>query len=147
MKRERQARTTDICAPPRYARGVPDQGLDAEKLEVLRGWGGGLQDDARAEVAAAGRAIMLLIEEIERLHVLVWDRRLYPDVPIPRPSPDVVAADTGSPSSLHEALRERLQRGPSETFPQAEPVSAAGFHRESPSPTFLSRVRRRRSRR
>ena len=113
---------------------MPDQGLDAEKLEVLRGWGGGLQDDARAEVAAAGRAIMLLIEEIERLHVLVWDRRLYPDVPIPRPSTDVVAADTGSPSSLHEALRERLQRGPSEAFPQAEPVSAAGFHRESPSP-------------
>jgi hypothetical protein len=125
---------------------VPDQGLDAEKLEVLRGWGGGLQDDSRAEVAAAGRAIMLLIEEIERLHVLVWDRRLYPDVPIPRPSPDAVAADTGSPSSLHEALRERLQRGPSsEAFPQAEPVSAAGFHRESPGPTFLSRVRRRRS--
>src|SRR5262245_39972593 len=43
--------------------------LDAEKLEVLNRWGTGLQTDARAEVAAAGRAILLLIDEIERLHV------------------------------------------------------------------------------
>jgi hypothetical protein len=51
-------------------------GLDAEKLEVLNRWGAGLQTDARAEVAAAGRAILLLVEEIERLHVLLWGKRL-----------------------------------------------------------------------
>jgi hypothetical protein len=123
---------------------MPDSGLDAEKLEVLRGWGTGLQNDSRAEVAAAGRAIMLLIEEIERLHVLVWDRRLYPDVPIPRPLEALGAAgDPGSPSNLHEALRERLQRGSADAFPQAEPAAEAGFHRESPSPKLLSRIRRR----
>jgi len=125
---------------------VPDRGLDAEKLEALRGWGGGLQDDPRAEVAAAGRAIMMLIEEIERLHVLVWDRQLYPDDPIPRPLEGLVPADPGSPSSLHEALRERLQRGSADAFPQAEPAAEAGFHTESPSPKRLSRVYRRRSR-
>jgi hypothetical protein len=130
-----------------YARGVPDSGLDAEKLEVLRGWGGGLQSDPRAEVAAAGRAIMLLIEEIERLHVLVWDRQLYPDVPIPRPLEGLVpASDPGAPSSLHEALRERLQRGSADAFPQAEPAAEAGFHRESPSAKLLGRVHLRRSR-
>jgi hypothetical protein len=129
-----------------YARGVPDDGLDAEKLEVLRGWGGGLQHDPRAEVAAAGRAIMLLIEEIERLHVLVWDRQLYPDVPIPRPLEGLVpAGDPGSPSSLHEALRERLQRGSADAFPQAEPPAEEDFHRESPSPTLLGRLHLRRS--
>ena len=126
---------------------MPDEELDAEKLEVLRGWGGGLQNDSRAEVAAAGRAIMLLIEEIERLHVLVWDRQLYPDVPIPRPVEGLMpTGDPGSPSSLHEALRERLQRGPANAFPQVEPAAEASFHRESPTPTLLSRVRRRRSR-
>jgi hypothetical protein len=126
---------------------VPDRGLDAEKLEVLRGWGGGLQNDARAEVAAAGRAIMLLIEEIERLHVLVWDRQLYPNVPIPRPvEAQMPADDPASPSSLHDALRERLQRGSTTAFPQVEPAPEAAFHRQSPTPTLLSRVRRRRSR-
>ena len=126
---------------------MPDRGLDAEKLEVLRGWGGGLQNDSRAEVAAAGRAIMLLIEEIERLHVLVWDRQLYPDVPIPPPvEAPAPAGDPGSPASLHEALRERLQRASPDAFPQVEPAAEAGFHRESPTPTLLGRVRRRRTR-
>ena len=129
-----------------YARGVTDHGLDAEKLEVLRGWGTGLQNDPRAEVAAAGRAIMLLIEEIERLHVLVWDRQLYPDVPIPHPiASNAPAGDSGSPSSLHEALRERLQHGSADRFPQAEPAVEAVFHRASPGPRLLGRVRLRRS--
>jgi hypothetical protein len=57
---------------------MPDRGLDEQKLDVLRQWGSGLERDRRQEVAAAGRAIMLLIEEIERLHVLLWDRRLFP---------------------------------------------------------------------
>ena len=124
---------------------MPDGGLDADKLEILRGWGGGLQNDSRAEVAAAGRAIMLLIEEIERLHVLVWDRQLYPDVPIPRPLEGLVpAGDPGSPSSLHEALRERLQRGSADAFPQAAPPAEADFHRESPRPKLLGRLHPRR---
>jgi hypothetical protein len=55
---------------------VPDHGLKADQLDQLRHWGAGLQNDSRAEVAAAGKAISLLVEEIERLHVLMWDRRL-----------------------------------------------------------------------
>lgn len=129
-----------------YARAVLDRGLDAEKLEILRGWGSGLEGDPRAEVAAAGRAIMLLIEEIERLHVLVWDRKLYPDVTIPRPFEALLpAGDPDSPSSLHEALRERVLRGSPDAFPQAEPAAEADFHRESPSPKLLGRVHLRRS--
>ena len=54
-------------------------GLDAEKLGVLRGWGEGLERDQRDEVAAAGRAILMLVDEIERLHVLMWERHLYPE--------------------------------------------------------------------
>jgi hypothetical protein len=129
-----------------YARAVPDRGLDAEKLEVLRGWGGGLEDDPRAEVAAAGRAIMLLIEEIERLHVLVWGTKLYPDVSIPRPLEGLSTAGPDSASGLHEALRERLLRRSADAFPQAEPAEEADFHRESPSPKLLGRIHLRRSR-
>jgi hypothetical protein len=54
-------------------------------------------------VSAAGRAIVLLIEEIERLHVLVWDHRLYP------PDSDDL------PVTLAQRLRQRLR-------PQTDPT-------------------------
>lgn len=48
------------------------RGLDDEKLSMLGTWAEGLRRDQRAEVAAAGRAIELLIDEVERLNVLLW---------------------------------------------------------------------------
>jgi hypothetical protein len=57
---------------------VPDPGLDVEKLSLLGQWAEGLQRDPRGEVAAAGKAILMLIEEVERLHVTVWDGLLNP---------------------------------------------------------------------
>ena len=57
---------------------MSDDGLDVEKLSLLGEWAEGLQRDQRAEVAAAGKAILMLIEEVERLHVLVWDGLLNP---------------------------------------------------------------------
>jgi hypothetical protein len=101
---------------------VPAEGLNAEKLDVLRSWGSGLQKDGREEVAAAGRAILLLIEEVERLHVLLWDRKLYPDEPIEKPEPGTesvaefagdgeVTAEEEPPESLPRTLRDRLRRG------------------------------------
>ena len=48
------------------------RGLDDEKLGMLGTWAEGLRRDQRAEVAAAGRAIELLIDEVERLNVLLW---------------------------------------------------------------------------
>jgi hypothetical protein len=111
-----------------YSQQVPDAGLDVEKLGILRRWGAGLQADPREEVAAAGRAITLLIDEIERLHVLIWDRRLYPDVPVPPVSAEagdqVEAAAQVEPAPEPESrlrlggLRGRL-RGPARrSFPQ-----------------------------
>ncbi|HEY1513007.1 MAG TPA: hypothetical protein VGF66_04575 [Gaiellaceae bacterium] len=78
-------------------------GLNADELEQLRRWGAGLQQDSRLEVSAAGRAIVLLIEEIERLHVLVWDHRLYPP------------GEEDLPVTLAHRLRHRLR-------PQSEPT-------------------------
>jgi hypothetical protein len=121
---------------------VPGSELDAEKLAILRRWGTGLQTDGREEVSAAGKAILLLIEEIERLHVLVWDRRLYPDVPVPPPAastePEEHAApgeeaapgEITVPQTTYQALRDRLRRRVDEPgSPQTGP-SAGGevFH-------------------
>jgi hypothetical protein len=88
---------------PQYREPVEQAGLNADELEQLRRWGAGLQQDSRLEVSAAGRAIVLLIEEIERLHVLVWDHRLYP--------PD----EDDLPVTLAQRLRHRLR-------PQSEPT-------------------------
>ena len=49
--------------------------LDEAKVETLRVWGDGLSRDPREEVRAAGRAITMLVEEIERLNVDLWNER------------------------------------------------------------------------
>ena len=66
--------------------------LDEEKIGILRSWGAGLSADEREEVRAAGKAIVLLIDEIERLHVDVWNARAG-------------AVDSSSPSD-HETPSE-----------------------------------------
>lgn len=54
---------------------LPQQRLDEAKVETLRSWGEGLQTDPREEVRAAGRAITMLVEEIERLNIDLWHAR------------------------------------------------------------------------
>jgi hypothetical protein len=49
--------------------------LDEERLEILRGWGAGLAGDGREELRAAGKAITVLIDEIDRLQVDLWNAR------------------------------------------------------------------------
>lgn len=41
--------------------------MDEDKLETLRRWGEGLTNDDREEVRAAGRAILILSDEVQRL--------------------------------------------------------------------------------
>jgi hypothetical protein len=73
--------------------------LDEQKIELLRQWGEGLGDDPREELRAAGRAIQLLIEEIEHLHVDLWSARTPSES---EPEPEHVEQD------LPVTLRERL---------------------------------------
>ena len=49
--------------------------LDDEKLDTLRSWGAGLAGDGRDELRAAGKAILILVEEIDRLQVDLWRHR------------------------------------------------------------------------
>jgi hypothetical protein len=46
--------------------------LAEERLEVLRNWGTGLSASGRDELRAAGKAIVMLVEEIDRLQADVW---------------------------------------------------------------------------
>jgi hypothetical protein len=57
---------------------IPRERLDEAKIETLRAWGEGLRSDPRDEVRAAGRAITLLVEEIERLNIDLWHARTDP---------------------------------------------------------------------
>jgi hypothetical protein len=72
--------------------------LDEERLEMLRSWGAGLSSSGRDELRAAGKAILMLIEEIERLEVDVWNARAAANQ----------AAEQRSSQSLATTLRDRL---------------------------------------
>ena len=74
------------------------QRLDEKKIDLLRRWGEGLADDPREELRAAGRAIQLLIEEIEQLHVDLWSARS------PAPEPEPVVEEQDLPASLRARL-------------------------------------------
>jgi hypothetical protein len=50
--------------------------LDEQRLEILRSWGAGLSGDEREELRAAGKAITVLIDEIDRLQVDLWNARV-----------------------------------------------------------------------
>jgi hypothetical protein len=91
---------------------APDPGeplsdrLDESKIEQLRAWGAGLLADGNHEFRATGRAILLLIEEIERLHIDLWNAKTTqePD------QPDKADRDGQLQASLDRTLRARLSR-------------------------------------
>jgi len=89
--------------------------LDSEQIETLRAWGAGLATDEREEVRAAGKAITLLVDEIDRLNIDLWNQRAG-DLPaeMPVPAPEEPSAD----HSLGAALRGRLRRRPSRSEPE-----------------------------
>jgi hypothetical protein len=90
--------------------------LDDEKLETLRRWGAGLGADGRDELRAAGKAILILIEEIERLQVEVWHPR------------------DGSP----EQITVRRERGAAPTAVGAAPPEKQALERVTDDYDFLS---------
>ena len=88
--------------------------LDEQKISVLRTWGAGLERDEREEVAAAGRAILLLVDEVEQLHVDLWHARTSAAAAEPPPEePAEVEEPEPEPEptrlSLGATLRHRLR--------------------------------------
>jgi hypothetical protein len=75
--------------------------LDEERIEMLRSWGEGLQSSDRDELRAAGRAILMLIEEIDRLEADLWNERA---------ALIQAATEQRSSAALAGTLRDRLAR-------------------------------------
>lgn len=80
--------------------------LEEARLEELRRWGQALRDAGREESVAAGRAILMLIEELERLRLELSRAREQPDGVVPVSNNEV---DAWSGDQVGEALRRRLQ--------------------------------------
>jgi hypothetical protein len=85
--------------------------LDEERTAVLRAWGTRLMTDARAELRAAGKAIMILIDEIDRLQADVRCARDGVNPPLVeaiKRHAEQEPAKAGSSLPLGSSLRERL---------------------------------------
>ena len=82
--------------------------MDEEQFEALRRWGAGLRLDDREEVRAAGKAIILLCEEVERLEIALWNERAAQ-----HRSERVAAEEEHEPEAAERqpeaALRKRLK--------------------------------------
>jgi len=75
--------------------------LNEDKIDQLRRWASGLMSAESDEFRATGKAILLLIDEIEALHVDLWNAKVVlgpPDEPEERPAPE-----------LHRSLAARLR--------------------------------------
>ncbi|HEX6702846.1 MAG TPA: hypothetical protein VF101_19115 [Gaiellaceae bacterium] len=88
--------------------------LDEQKVATLRLWADGLARDERDEMRAAARAILLLIEEIELLHVELWHagRLRGVEEAAEDDAAEAVADDGVRPperQTLRAVLRERLR--------------------------------------
>jgi hypothetical protein len=83
--------------------------LDEEKLESLRSWGERLRQSGGEEYAAVGRAILMLIEEIDRLHIELWHARMRSSEAEPAAT-DVPAERDDEPEPVASSLQARLQR-------------------------------------
>ena len=112
--------------------------LDEEKLEALRSWGERLRQAGGEESAAVGRAILMLVEEIDRLHIELWHARLASSaetpVEIDGPTEDV---EEPVDSSLHARLQRVLRREAA-----AQPVATADEDRSSSAKAWIAALRR-----
>lgn len=94
--------------------------LDEDKLEALRRWAQGLQQAGGEESAAAGRAILMLIAELEQLQMDLGLAREQLSQLGPAPSDETPGTlDEPLASTLHERLQQVHTRG-SDSFPQTE---------------------------
>ena len=94
--------------------------VDEDKLEALRQWGEALRASDGEERSAAGRAVLMLIDEVERLRLEL--RRTREEIDR-RTHIEVTEEPSSTPSSM---LQQRLHR-----VLGRDPESLAGTVRES----------------
>jgi hypothetical protein len=80
--------------------------LDEDKIEQLRRWGVSLANGDNDELRATGKAILLLIEEIEGLHVDLWNAKAMSE----HEEPETGGQDARSDANPNRTLLARLRR-------------------------------------
>jgi hypothetical protein len=96
--------------------------LDDDKLEALRSWGERLQEASGEERSAAGRAILMLIEDIDRLRNELSRARWqlseqHPVDPVRSDEPAEAAEEPAS--TLNDRLQRVLRRDSDPSSPQS----------------------------
>jgi hypothetical protein len=116
--------------------------LDEDKLETLRRWGRALRQAGGEEHAAAGRAILMLIEEIEQLRVELSHARRRPSPVAPAPvSGEDEVADREESEEPALTLPERLQQSARQDSEDAGSVMASDRTPTSPQ-SWIESLRR-----
>jgi hypothetical protein len=98
--------------------------LDEERLETLRNWGAGLSTSARDELRAAGKAILMLVDEIDRLEADLWNARAAAKQAAVTAASEAARhqAPVAPPEPAEPAARERSEQPARERqAPSAEP--------------------------
>jgi len=93
--------------------------MNEEHLAALRKWGEGLRLDGRDEVRAAGKAIVLLCEEVERLEIALWNAQaaaVSSDVSSSMRADEQPPEGEEAEPDATTALRSRLRRLLGTTF-------------------------------
>src|SRR5207245_9271526 len=85
--------------------------LDEAKLEELRRWGQALRGASSEGSVAVGRAILMLLEELERLRLELWRAR-----------EQLEGVDHPVSSALHGRLQRVLSQDPDQSL-EIRPVS------------------------
>jgi hypothetical protein len=95
--------------------------LDEAKLEELRRWGWALREAGSEESVAAGRAILMLIEELEGSRLELSRAREHLDRLAAVSNDEVdVGMDDPVASALHGRLEEALGRDSDQSGPTVE---------------------------
>lgn len=125
--------------------------LDEEKLEALRSWGEKLGESDSEEHAAVGRAILMLVAEIDQLYIDLWHARMTPGEKQPvvtaeteRPATEEAGDEEAAPAShLHARLRRILGRNaPVESVEPSESDAESG--ETNSAQAWLAELRRQR---
>jgi hypothetical protein len=102
--------------------------LDGAKIEELRRWGQALREGGSEESVAAGRAMLMLIEELERLRLDLSRateqvERLDTEHLDKVPNGEVMGTEEAAASALHQRLKRVLDRDSDQS---ADPRSGSG---------------------
>ena len=87
-------------------------GMDEDQFEAVRQWGEGLQGDPREEISAAGKAIVLLSAEVERLERELWSLKTAVVVRASADDgvPDAIPPDEEEMGTVEAPLRARARQ-------------------------------------